>query len=90
MGKFEKVLRRVLSGEADANIDFDDLCRLLERLGFDSRVKGSHHTFCHAGLRRPIVVQPGHNGKAKSYQAAQVRVALTELEAQQRLEKENL
>ena len=29
-------------GSSDANIDFDELCRLLVQMGFDMRVRGSH------------------------------------------------
>jgi len=32
----EKTLARLLSGTADAAIRFDDLCQLLESLGFES------------------------------------------------------
>ena len=39
----EKTLARLLSGAADAAIRFDDLCQLLESLGFEKRVRGSHH-----------------------------------------------
>jgi len=76
MGKFEKVLHRVLSGEADANIVFDDLCWLLERLGFDGRISGSHHIYKHANLNRTLNVQPRRDGKAKDYQVGQARLAL--------------
>ena len=34
----EKTLERLLSGAADAAIRFDDLCQLLDRLGFEKRV----------------------------------------------------
>jgi hypothetical protein len=40
MGKFEKVLQKVLGGKSDANISFDDLCHLLRRLGFAERISG--------------------------------------------------
>ena len=33
----DKTLDKVLRGTSDANIDFDDLCRLLHRLDFDER-----------------------------------------------------
>jgi hypothetical protein len=36
-----KTLRRFLGGTSDAAIRFDDLCLLLESLGFEKRVKGS-------------------------------------------------
>ena len=39
----EKTLGRLLSGTADAAIRFDDLCQLRESLGFEKRVRGSHH-----------------------------------------------
>lgn len=46
----DRELRQVLSGVADAAIRFDDLCRLLESLGFEKRVQGSHHIFRKAKL----------------------------------------
>lgn len=76
MSKFEKVLRRVLSGEADANIDFDDLVWLLRRLNFDLRINGSHHVFRHEALTRAVNIQPRSDGKAKGYQVGQAREAL--------------
>jgi len=41
MGKLKKLLLKILSGTADANIRFDELCRLLENIGFEERLKGS-------------------------------------------------
>jgi hypothetical protein len=36
MGRYEKILSRILSGASDANIDFDTLCQLLKyRLGIN-------------------------------------------------------
>ena len=72
MGKFEKVRERVLSGESDANIAFDDLCYLLERLGFKEHVSGGHHNFRREGVREIVTIQPQGN-KAKRYQVRQVR-----------------
>jgi len=43
MGKHEKLLIQVLSGTSDTNIPFDGLCGLLKHLGFDERIRGSHH-----------------------------------------------
>lgn len=72
MGKWAKLRQKILLGEADANISFDDLCHLLRRLGFRERVKGSHHIFALDGVDEIINIQP--KGKvAKSYQVAQVR-----------------
>ncbi len=45
MGKNEKLLQLILSGNSDNNINFNDLTRLLENLGFDFRIKGSHPIF---------------------------------------------
>ena len=38
-------LLKILNGASDANIQFEDLCGLLKHLGFDMRIKGSHHIF---------------------------------------------
>ena len=46
----EKTLGRLLSGTADATIRFDDLCQLLERLGFEK-----------ARARQPSLVPEGRN-----------------------------
>ena len=76
MAQWDKVLRRVLSGQADANIPFDGLCGLLRRLGFDERIEGSHHVYSKDGVREIIDVQPRRDGKAKPYQVKQVRDVL--------------
>ena len=77
MTKFSKFVAKILGGRSDSNVDFDDLCNLLEQLGFEKRIRGSHH----------IYVMPGHNvminmqrdGRmAKPYQVRQVRAALTD------------
>jgi hypothetical protein len=71
----EKTLQRLLSGTADANIRFDDLCRLLEHLGFDRRVRGSHHLFRKVGVEERINLQR-ELANAKPYQVKQVRLAI--------------
>ena len=71
----EKTRGRVLSGTADAAIRFDDLCRLLESLGFEKRVRGSHHLFRKSGVEERINLQrAGVN--AKPYQVKQVRAMI--------------
>ncbi len=72
MAKHEEVLKRILSGLADANIRFDDLRQLLERLGFEERIRGSHHIFRKAGIPEKINLQRDGNN-AKPYQVRQVR-----------------
>ncbi len=72
MSKWGKVLDRVLRGTNDASIPFDDLCGLLERLGFERRTRGSHNVFRREGIiERPNLQRSGSN--AKVYQVRQVR-----------------
>jgi hypothetical protein len=52
MSKHAKLLGKILSGTADANIPFSGLCGLLRRLGFQMRVRGSHHIFFRSGSRK--------------------------------------
>ena len=68
----EKTLQRLLSGTADAAIRFDDLCQLLESLGFERRVRGSHHLFRKSGIEEKINLQKA-GAQAKPYQVKQVR-----------------
>ena len=62
----------MLSGNTDSNIAFTDIVKLLEVLGFSSRIKGSHHIFYKMAIDEIINIQPFGN-KAKSYQVKQVR-----------------
>ena len=71
----EKTLERILSGTADAGIRFDDLCRLLESMGFEKRVRGSHHLFRNSGVEEKINLQRA-GANAKPYQVKQVRAAI--------------
>ncbi|MBL0130978.1 MAG: type II toxin-antitoxin system HicA family toxin [Chitinophagaceae bacterium] len=75
MSKFEKIVLKVLSGNTDRNINFIDLCNLLETLDFDNRIKGSHHIYYKSGIDEIINLQPLNN-KAKAYQVKQVRELL--------------
>jgi hypothetical protein len=71
----KKTLRQVLSGTSDASIRFDDLCLLLESVGFTKRTKGSHNIFRKAGVEERINLQrDGSN--SKPYQVKQVRSVL--------------
>lgn len=76
MGRFEKILLKVLRGTSDANIGFQELCYLLVHLGFDERVKGSHHIFTREGVEEILNLQPRDDSKAKPYQVKQVRVVI--------------
>lgn len=68
----EKVLAKVLSGRADANIGFNDLLGLLRELGFQERIRGSHHIFTREEIVEILNLQP-KGAKAKAYQVRQVR-----------------
>jgi hypothetical protein len=72
MSKHAKLLDKILLGTADANIPFDGLCALLQKLGFQVRVRGSHHIFFMAGVEEILNLQPRGSG-AKPYQVKQVR-----------------
>jgi len=41
MGRWEKLLDRILRPGAEAGIDFDDLCGLLAHLGFEMRYEAA-------------------------------------------------
>ena len=72
MGKFDKLILKILRGTSDTNIAFDELCEILRRLGFASRIKGSHHIFRKEGIEEKINLQKD-GSKAKPYQVRQVR-----------------
>ncbi len=72
MSKLDKLLFKILSGRSDRNILFSDLCYILEKFGFQKRIKGDHHIYFHEKVVEIINIQPiGSN--AKAYQVKQVR-----------------
>ena len=72
MSQHEKMMLAILSGTQDKNISFSDFQRVLDRLGFQCRVKGDHFIYTKDGIEEIINIQPV--GKlAKSYQVKQVR-----------------
>ena len=75
MGKQDKLLNAILHGSSDANIDFDALRKLLLSLGFEERVRGSHHIYRMQNIEEKINLQQDGN-KAKVYQVRQVRSIL--------------
>ncbi|CCQ59155.1 type II toxin-antitoxin system HicA family toxin [Crocosphaera watsonii WH 8501] len=58
MSKQDKLLTKILLGNADANIPFEQLCQLLKQLGFDERIRGSHHIFTKEGIEEILNLQP--------------------------------
>ena len=72
MSKYKKLFHLILEGRSDANIPFADLCHLLIRMGFEERIRGSHHIFRKAGVEEKINLQKD-NRNAKIYQVKQIR-----------------
>ena len=67
-----KLIEKILSGRSDTNFDFGDLCRVLNALSFDERIKGSHHIFTRSEIEEIINIQSVRS-QAKPYQVKQVR-----------------
>jgi len=72
----EKIIQKILAGNADANIKFSDLCKVLQHYGFHQRIKGSHHIFYKEDIEEIVNIQP-KDDKAKPYQVKQVRQLIT-------------
>ena len=72
MVKHDKLFLKILQGDSDKNIRFNDLCQLIKRLGFEERVRGSHHMFRKNGVIEKENLQRDKD-KAKAYQVRQVR-----------------
>ena len=64
MAKHEKILLKIIRGGSDANI------------GFDERIRGSHHIFFKSGIEELINVQRSGTN-VKPYQVRQVRAVIT-------------
>jgi hypothetical protein len=77
MSRFQKTLDRLLRGTSDSNIGFEELCALLQRLGFQERIRGSHHIFTREGIAEILNLQ-ARGANAKAYQVKQVRNVLLE------------
>ena len=75
MTRDEKLLARILRGTSDANIPFDGMRQLLHALGFQERIRASHHIFSRDAVGEILNLQPkGVN--AKPYQVKQVRAVI--------------
>ena len=75
MATYDDLLARILRGTSDANIPFNDLRQLLGRLGFEERIRGSHHMFRKVGVEEKLNLQRD-DSKAKVYQVRQVRAII--------------
>jgi hypothetical protein len=72
MGKYEKLVWKVLSGQQDTSIRFSEAIALLKVLGFTQRIRGGHNIFFREGVEEIINLQPD-GSKAKPYQVKQIR-----------------
>ncbi len=72
MSQYEKLLLSILSGTRDKNIAFADLQTVLDRLGFQCRIKGDHFIYTKDEIEEIINIQPAGR-MAKPYQVKQVR-----------------
>ena len=72
-----KVLAKILAGNSDQNIAFEDLVTLLKYLGFELRTAGSHHIFTRQDVTEILNLQPRRDATAKPYQVKQVRQVIT-------------
>lgn len=88
MKKYEKLLDLILSGRSDANVSFKSLLRLLNKLGFEERIRGGHHIFTQFGIEEIINLQP-RGAKAKPYQIKQVRDLILKHRLGDKINEEN-
>ncbi len=72
MTKQDKLIRAILDGLSDKNINFNDLCNFLKKLGFEEHIRGSHHIFRKEDVVERINLQKDGT-MAKAYQVKQVR-----------------
>ena len=72
MSKIEKLYDAIVGTQSAENIRFDDLVLLLKKLGFDERIRGSHHLFTKNGLPDLVNIQR-KSADAKGYQIRQVQ-----------------
>lgn len=72
MGQIEKLLLKILSGQQDSNIKFNDLRHLLNYLNFSERIRGDHHIYTREDILEIINLQP-RGTLAKPYQVKQIR-----------------
>ena len=75
MAQIDKLIAKLMLGASDSNFSFSDLCQILQILGFEVRINGSHHIFSKEGVAEIINLQPqkAEKSKAKAYQVKQVR-----------------
>jgi predicted RNA binding protein YcfA (HicA-like mRNA interferase family) len=76
MDRRHRLLERLRRGHCD-DVSFSDFCDLLEAFGFAlERVRGSHHSFRHPALPRPLIIQP----RGRQAKTPQIRQFLREID----------
>jgi predicted RNA binding protein YcfA (HicA-like mRNA interferase family) len=75
VGRRRKLYDSIISGRSDANIPFEHAVNLLKHLGFDERIKGSHHVFIRESIEEMINIQ-NVGSECKPYQVEQMRAVL--------------
>lgn len=78
MAQINKLIAKLMLGVSDSNFSFSDLCQILQILGFEVRINGSHHIFSKEGVAEILNLQPqkADKSKAKAYQVKQVRAVI--------------
>jgi predicted RNA binding protein YcfA (HicA-like mRNA interferase family) len=69
------LIQKILQGQSDASIGFEELRSLLKSLGFEERIRGSHHIYRRADVEERINLQR-EGAQAKPYQVSQVRAVI--------------
>jgi len=54
MSKFEKLIQKILNGK---NVSYDDAENVLLHLGFELKIRGSHHNFRKPRYPRTITIK---------------------------------
>ena len=72
MNRHERLIQTILRGQSDSNVRFSDLRTLMQHLGFEERIRGSHHLYRREGVAEKVNLQRD-DGNAKPYQVRQVR-----------------
>ena len=70
-----KLIEKILNPNGVNNVTFDELCECAKQVGWkQNKRKGtSHITYYHDVCPDLLNLQPGKNGKAKSYQVKQLK-----------------
>lgn len=75
MSRAQKALDKIMSGQSDKNVSFDEAAYVLTRAGFAlDHIVGSHHVFRHSDGRR--IVLPLHGKHIKPPYVRQIRELL--------------